>query len=48
MVKSGTTSFSDMFNPIGVDQDAIMETGIKGAGYEAAVLRTLFSSRNER
>ena len=33
MVKSGTTSFSDMFNPIGVDQDAIMET-VSGAGCE--------------
>lgn len=42
MVKSGTTSFSDMFNPIGVDQDAIMET-VSRSGMRAAVSRTLFS-----
>ncbi|MGE7889045.1 bifunctional S-methyl-5'-thioadenosine deaminase/S-adenosylhomocysteine deaminase [Bacillus cereus] len=42
MVKSGTTSFSDMFNPIGVDQDAIMET-VLNSGMRAAVSRTLFS-----
>lgn len=42
MVKSGTTSFSDMFNPIGVDQDAIMET-VSNSGMRAAVSRTLFS-----
>lgn len=42
MVKSGTTSFSDMFNPIGVDQDAIMET-VSKSGMRAAVSRTLFS-----
>lgn len=41
MVKSGTTSFSDMFNPIGVDQDAIMET-VSRSGMRAAVSRTLF------
>ncbi|MBE5105153.1 bifunctional S-methyl-5'-thioadenosine deaminase/S-adenosylhomocysteine deaminase [Bacillus thuringiensis] len=42
MVKSGTTTFSDMFNPIGVDQDAIMET-VSNSGMRAAVSRTLFS-----
>ncbi|HDR4439567.1 bifunctional S-methyl-5'-thioadenosine deaminase/S-adenosylhomocysteine deaminase [Bacillus cereus] len=42
MVKSGTTSFSDMFNPIGVDQDAIMET-VSRSGMRAAVSRTFFS-----
>lgn len=42
MVKSGTTSFSDMFNPIGVDQDAIMET-VSRSGMRATVSRTLFS-----
>ncbi|HDR7444869.1 MULTISPECIES: bifunctional S-methyl-5'-thioadenosine deaminase/S-adenosylhomocysteine deaminase [Bacillus] len=42
MVKSGTTSFSDMFNPIGVDQDAIMET-VSRSGMRASVSRTLFS-----
>lgn len=42
MVKSGTTTFSDMFNPIGVDQDAIMET-VSSSGMRAAVSRTLFS-----
>ena len=42
MVKSGTTSFSDMFNPIGVDQDAIMET-VSRSRMRAAVSRTLFS-----
>ncbi|MBO1578642.1 bifunctional S-methyl-5'-thioadenosine deaminase/S-adenosylhomocysteine deaminase [Bacillus sp. XF8] len=42
MVKSGTTTFSDMFNPIGVDQDAIMET-VRNSGMRAAVSRTLFS-----
>lgn len=35
MVKSGTTTFSDMFNPIGIDADAVMpvigDTGIRGA-----------------
>ncbi|WP_336511533.1 amidohydrolase family protein [Alteribacter salitolerans] len=35
MLKSGTTTFSDMFNPTGIDSDAIMEalseTGIRGA-----------------
>lgn len=42
MVKSGTTAFSDMFNPIGVDQDTIMET-VRNSGMRAAVSRTLFS-----
>ncbi|WIY62873.1 bifunctional S-methyl-5'-thioadenosine deaminase/S-adenosylhomocysteine deaminase [Bacillus arachidis] len=42
MVKSGTTTFSDMFNPIGVDQDTIMET-VRKSGMRAAVSRTLFS-----
>ncbi|AWC28389.1 bifunctional S-methyl-5'-thioadenosine deaminase/S-adenosylhomocysteine deaminase [Bacillus cytotoxicus] len=42
MVKSGTTTFSDMFNPIGIDQDAIMET-VRNSGMRAAVSRTLFS-----
>jgi 5-methylthioadenosine/S-adenosylhomocysteine deaminase len=42
MVKSGTTTFNDMFNPIGVDQDMIMETVAK-SGMRAAVSRTLFS-----
>lgn len=42
MVKSGTTSFSDMFNPIGVDQDVIMET-VSRSGMRATVSRTLFS-----
>ncbi|WP_445486792.1 amidohydrolase family protein [Niallia sp. 03133] len=35
MLKSGTTTFSDMFNPNGIDADAVMqkigETGIRGA-----------------
>ncbi|MFC7392014.1 amidohydrolase family protein [Scopulibacillus cellulosilyticus] len=35
MVKSGTTTFSDMFNPNGIDVDAVMhtigETGVRGA-----------------
>ncbi|MCS7462740.1 amidohydrolase family protein [Paenibacillus doosanensis] len=35
MLKSGTTTFSDMFNPAGIDADAVMqavaETGIRGA-----------------
>ncbi|WP_026690351.1 amidohydrolase family protein [Alteribacter aurantiacus] len=35
MLKSGTTTFSDMFNPTGIDSDSIMnalsETGIRGA-----------------
>ncbi|WP_445505658.1 amidohydrolase family protein [Niallia sp. 03091] len=35
MLKSGTTTFSDMFNPNGIDVDAVMqkigETGIRGA-----------------
>ncbi|MFB5661484.1 amidohydrolase family protein [Alteribacillus sp. HJP-4] len=35
MIKSGTTTFSDMFNPTGIDADALIhsiaETGIKGA-----------------
>ncbi|WP_129731510.1 amidohydrolase family protein [Ectobacillus funiculus] len=35
MLKSGTTTFSDMFNPNGIDSDAVMqiigETGIRGA-----------------
>lgn len=35
MLKSGTTTFSDMFNPKGIDADAIMEkigeTGVRGA-----------------
>ncbi len=38
MVKSGTTTFSDMFNPIGIDQDAIMETvrnsGMRRGGFK--------------
>ncbi|ENQ3081089.1 bifunctional S-methyl-5'-thioadenosine deaminase/S-adenosylhomocysteine deaminase [Bacillus multifaciens] len=42
MVKSGTTTFSDMFNPIGVDQDSIMEA-VRKSGMRAAVSRTLFS-----
>lgn len=42
MVKSGTTAFSDMFNPIGVDQDSIMEA-VRKSGMRAAVSRTLFS-----
>lgn len=35
MLKSGTTTFSDMFNPKGIDADAVMEvigeTGMRGA-----------------
>jgi 5-methylthioadenosine/S-adenosylhomocysteine deaminase len=35
MLKSGTTTFSDMFNPNGIDADAVMEvigeTGMRGA-----------------
>ncbi|MBM7644109.1 5-methylthioadenosine/S-adenosylhomocysteine deaminase [Scopulibacillus daqui] len=35
MVKNGTTTFSDMFNPNGIDVDAVMhtigETGVRGA-----------------
>ncbi|MFI8708951.1 bifunctional S-methyl-5'-thioadenosine deaminase/S-adenosylhomocysteine deaminase [Bacillus sp. NPDC077411] len=42
MVKSGTTTFSDMFNPIGVEQDSIMEA-VRKSGMRAAVSRTLFS-----
>ncbi|MGG0240455.1 bifunctional S-methyl-5'-thioadenosine deaminase/S-adenosylhomocysteine deaminase [Bacillus rhizoplanae] len=42
MVKSGTTAFSDMFNPIGVNQDSIMEA-VRKSGMRAAVSRTLFS-----
>jgi 5-methylthioadenosine/S-adenosylhomocysteine deaminase len=46
MVKSGTTTFNDMFNPIGVDQDMIMET-VANSGMRAAVSRTLFSFGTE-
>lgn len=42
MVKSGTTTFSDMFNPIGIDSDLIFET-VQKSGMRAAVSPTFFS-----
>lgn len=47
MLKSGTTTFSDMFNPHGIDADAIMEALAK-IGIRGAFSHTIFSFGTEK
>lgn len=42
MVKTGTTTFSDMFNPNGIDSDEVMQT-IGKTGIRGAFSHTIFS-----
>ncbi|MFV2047058.1 amidohydrolase family protein [Metabacillus litoralis] len=42
MLKSGTTTFSDMFNPNGIDSDVVMES-IVNTGIRGAFSHTIFS-----
>lgn len=42
MLKSGTTTFSDMFNPNGIDSDVVMES-IMNTGIRGAFSHTIFS-----
>ncbi len=46
MMKSGTTTFSDMFNPNGIDAGAVMET-IGETGMRGAFSYTIFSLGTE-
>lgn len=46
MMKSGTTTFSDMFNPNGIDAGAVMET-ISETGMRGAFSYTIFSLGTE-
>jgi len=47
MLKSGTTTFSDMFNPKGIDADAVMEK-IGATGVRGAFSYTIFSLGTEK
>lgn len=47
MVKSGTTTFSDMFNPNGIDPGAVMET-ISETGIRGAFSYSIFSFGTEK
>ncbi|OAH58694.1 5-methylthioadenosine deaminase [Domibacillus aminovorans] len=47
MLKSGTTTFSDMFNPNGIDPDAVMHT-IDETGIRGAFSYTIFSFGTEK
>ena len=47
MLKSGTTTFSDMFNPNGIDAGAVMET-IGETGMRGAFSYTIFSLGTEK
>jgi 5-methylthioadenosine/S-adenosylhomocysteine deaminase len=47
MVKSGTTTFSDMFNPNGIDPNAVMET-IGETGIRGAFSYSIFSFGTEK
>lgn len=47
MLKSGTTTFSDMFNPNGIDPDAVMQL-IGQAGIRGAFSYTIFSLGTEK
>ena len=47
MLKSGTTTFSDMFNPNGIDLDGIMQE-IADTGIRGAFSHTIFSLGTER
>jgi len=42
MLKTGTTTFSDMFNPNGIDSDVVMES-IMNTGIRGAFSHTIFS-----
>ena len=46
MVKTGTTTFSDMFNPNGIDSDEVMQT-IGKTGIRGAFSHTIFSLGTE-
>ena len=46
MLKTGTTTFSDMFNPKGIDSDAVMQT-IEKTGIRGAFSHTIFSLGTE-
>ena len=46
MLKSGTTTFNDMYNPQGVDIDQIYES-VKASGMRCYFSPTLFSAENE-
>lgn len=47
MLKTGTTTFSDMFNPNGIDPDAVMQT-IGETGIRGAFSYTIFSLGTEK
>ncbi|MGG0471436.1 amidohydrolase family protein [Priestia aryabhattai] len=47
MVKTGTTTFSDMFNPNGIDSDVVMQT-IGKTGIRGAFSHTIFSLGTEK
>jgi len=47
MLKSGTTTFSDMFNPNGIDPNAVMET-IAETGIRGAFSYSIFSLGSEQ
>jgi len=47
MLRSGTTACSDMFNPVGIDVDAVMQT-IGATGICGAISHTVFSFGSEQ
>ncbi len=47
MLKSGTTAFSDMYNPNGIDADAIM-AALEKTGIRGAFSHTIFSFGSEK